>query len=211
MGDKLRCAHFSLLHTALYDVKLHEFFSVSERTTRRWQADGADLTNATRLLCFLRNLARPSASVERRLEDPDCERKLASLLNADASEDSFEDMVRDIAGDPDFEPFFNLPDPEEGDGDDASLGSFEARLMAELRHSLTGFSILVRMLEHGDKPDPEFLDRVFEGDARTVLANGGERITDRDLFAVMVAAERLMQAQIHRFNEVAKKMLKKVA
>lgn len=188
-------------------MKLHEFFGVSERTTRRWQAAGADLTNAPSLLRFLRNLARPSASVERRLEDPDCERKLASLLNTDTPEDSFEDMVRDIAGDPDFEPFFALPDPAEGDGDDASIGAFEARLMADLKQALTGFSILVRMLEHGDRPDPDYMDKAFNGDARIVLADGGPRITDRDLVAVVIAAEHLMAAQIHRFKQLAEGML----
>jgi hypothetical protein len=63
------------------------------------------------------------------------------------------------------------------------------------------------MLEHGNKPDPEFLDLVFEGDARTVLANGGERITDRDLVAVMLTAERLMAAQIHRFKKVSEMIM----
>lgn len=188
-------------------MKLHEFFNVSERTTRRWQAAGADLTDAPRLLFFLRNLARPSESVKRRLEDPDCERKLASFLNADAAEDSFEDMVKDLASDPDFEPFFTLPDPEEGDDDDACTGALQARLMADLRQALTGFGILVRMLEHGDRPDPDHMDQAFDGDARTVLANGGTRITDRDLVAVAIAAEHLMAAQIHRFKKVAEMML----
>jgi hypothetical protein len=205
MGDKLRCAPFSLLHTALNDVKLHEFFGVSERTTRRWQAAGADLKSAPRLLAFLRNLARPSESVERRLEDSDCERKLASLLNADETGDSFEDMVKDLAGDPDFEPFFALPESKEEE--DAGIGAFEARLMADLRQALTGFSILVRMLEHGDRPDPDYMDKAFNGDARIVLADGGPRITDRDLIAVAIAAEHLMAAQINRFKKVAEMML----
>jgi hypothetical protein len=123
------------------------------------------------------------------------------------SEDSFEDMVKALAGDPDFEPFFTLPDPEEGDDEDAGGGAFEARLMADLRQALTGFGILVRMLEHGDRPDPGHMDKVFDGDARTVLAEGGPRITDRDLVAVAIAAEHLMSAQIQRFKKVAEMML----
>jgi hypothetical protein len=67
--------------------------------------------------------------------------------------------------------------------------------------------ILVRMLEHGDKPDPDYMDKAFKGDARVVLAGGGPRITDRDLVAVGVAAEQLMEAQIHRFKKVAEMML----
>ena len=99
-------------------MKLHEFFSVSERTVRRWEAAGADLTSAPRLLSFLRTLARPSESVERRLEDLDCERRLVSFLSADEPEDSTA-----LAGDPGFEPFFTLPDAEEGGDDDAGVSS----------------------------------------------------------------------------------------
>jgi len=40
-----------------------------------------------------------------------------------------------------------------------------------------------------------------------VLADGGPRITDRDLVAVAVAAERPMAAQIHQFKKVAELML----
>ena len=40
-----------------------------------------------------------------------------------------------------------------------------------------------------------------------VLADGGPRITDRDLVAVAVAAENLMAAQIHRFKKVAAAMM----
>ena len=186
-------------------MKLHEFFGVSERTVRRWEAAGADLTSAPRLLAFLRNLARPSESVEQWLEDPDCERRLTSLLSAEDPENSFENMVKALAGDSDFEPFFALPDPDEGDH--AGGGAFEARLMVDLREALTGFGILVRMLEHGDRPDPDFMDKAFDGDARTVLAEGGPRITDRDLISVVIAAEHLMAAQIHRFKKVAEMML----
>ena len=71
---------------------------------------------------------------------------------------------------------------------------------------MNGFSILVRMLEHGDRPDPDHMDKAFKGDARVVLADGGPRITGRDLVAVVVAAEHLMAAQIHRFKEVAAAM-----
>ena len=74
---------------------------------------------------------------------------------------------RILAGDPDFEPFFTLPDADEGD-DDGGSGAFEARLMADLRQALTGFGILVRMLEHGDRPDPDHMDKAFKGDARVV-------------------------------------------
>jgi len=182
-------------------MKLHEFFSVSERTVRRWEAAGADLTSAPRLLAFLRNLARPSESVERQLEDLDCERRLVSLLNADEPEE-----LKALAGDPGFEPFFTLSDAEKGAEDDGGSGAFEARLMADLRQALTGFGILVRMLEHGDRPDPDHMDKAFKGDARVVLADGGPRITGRDLVAVVVAAEHLMAAQIHRFKEVAAAM-----
>ena len=196
-----------LFHTAPYCMKLHEFFGVSERTVRRWAAAGADLTSAPRLLSFLRTLARPSESVERQLEDLDCERRLVSLLTADEPEDSFEDNLKALAGDTDFEPFFALPGPEDGDDEDAGGGAFEARLMADLRQALAGFGILVRMLEHGDRPDPNFMDQVFDGDARVVLADGGPRITDRDLIAVAIAAEHLMAAQIHRFKKVAEVMM----
>jgi len=72
---------------------------------------------------------------------------------------------------------------------------------------VNGFGILVRMLEHGDRPDPGHMDKAFKGDARVVLAEGGPRITDRDLVAVAVAAEQLMEAQIHRFKKVAEAML----
>ena len=92
-----------LFYAAPNGMKLHEFFGVSERTVRRWEAAGADLTSAPRLLAFLRNLARPSESVGLRLEDPDCERRLVSLLNADEPEDS-----KALAGDPGFEPFSTL-------------------------------------------------------------------------------------------------------
>jgi len=54
--------------------------------------------------------------------------------------------------------------------------------LADLRQALTGFGILVRMLEHGDRPDPDHMDKAFKGDARVVLADGGPRITDRDLY-----------------------------
>jgi hypothetical protein len=188
-------------------MKLHEFFSVSKRTARRWEAAGADLTSAPRLLAFLRTLARPSASVERLLEDLDCERRLVSLLNATEPEESNEDRVKALACDPGFEPFFTLPDADEDDEEDAGGGAFEARLMADLRQALTGFSILVRMLEHGDRPDPDQMDKAFKGDARVVLAEGGPRITDRDLVAAVVAAENLMAAQIHRFKKVAEMMI----
>jgi len=93
----------SLFYAAPNGMKLHKFFGVSERTARRWEAAGADLTSAPLLLAFLRNLARPSESVERLLEDPDCERRLVSLLNAAEPEDSTA-----LAGDPGFEPFFTL-------------------------------------------------------------------------------------------------------
>jgi len=182
----------SLFYAAPNGMKLHEFFSVSERTVRRWEAAGADLTSAPRLLAFLRNLARPSESVGLRLEDPDCERTLVALLNAAEPEDSHEDRLKALAGDPDFEPVFTLPDAEEDGDDDGGSGVFDARLMADLRLALTGFGILVRMLEHGDRPDPDYMDKAFKGDARVVLADGGPRITDRDLVAVMVAAEHLM-------------------
>ena len=79
--------------------------------------------------------------------------------------------------------------------------------MADLRQALTGFGILVRMLEHGDRPDPDHMDKAFKGDARVVLADGGPRITDRDLVAVAVAAEHLMAAQIHRFKKVAEMIM----
>ena len=69
-----------LLHTALYGMKLHEFFGVSERTTRRWQAAGADLSDTRELMHFLRNMERPAASVEERLADPDCHDDLEELL-----------------------------------------------------------------------------------------------------------------------------------
>ena len=70
---------------------------------------------------------------------------------------------------------------------------------------MNGFGILLRMLEHGDRPDPGHMDKAFKGDARVVLADGGPRITDRDLVAV--AAEQLMAAQIHRFKKVAAAIL----
>ena len=38
-------------------------------------------------------------------------------------------------------------------------------------------------------------------------AEGGPRITDRDLVAAVVTAENLMAAQIHRFKKVAEAML----
>ena len=114
---------------------------------------------------------------------------------------------RILAGDPDFEPFFTLPDAEEDGDDDGGSGAFEARLMADLRQALTGFGILLRMLEHGDRPDPDHMDKAFKGDARVVLAEGGPRITDRDLAAVAVAAEQLMAAQIYRFKKVAEMMM----
>ena len=197
-----------LFYAAPNGMKLHEFFGVSERTVRRWEAAGADLTSAPRLLAFLRNLARPSESVERLLEDFDCERRLVSLLNATEPEESHEDKLKALAGDPGFEPFFTLPDAEEGDdNDNAGGGAFEAWLMADLRQALTGFGILVRMLEHGDRPDPDHMDKAFKGDARVVLADGGPRITDRDLVAVVVAAEHLTAAQIHRFKKVAEMMI----
>ena len=79
--------------------------------------------------------------------------------------------------------------------------------MADLRRALVGFGILVRMLEHGDRPDPDFLDVALKGDARLVLADGGARITDYDLVTVLVAAENLMAAQIHRFKKVAEMLL----
>ena len=63
------------------------------------------------------------------------------------------------------------------------------------------------MLEHGDRPDPDYMDKAFNGDARIVLADGGPRITDRDLVAVVVAAEHLMSAQIHRFKQLADRTL----
>ena len=72
---------------------------------------------------------------------------------------------------------------------------------------MNGFSILVRMLEHGDRPDPDHMDKAFKGDARVVLADGGPRITDHDLVAVVVAAEHLMSAQIHRFKKVAEMIM----
>ena len=40
-------------------------------------------------------------------------------------------------------------------------------------------------------------------DRGVVLADGGPRITDRDLVAAVVAAENLMAAQTHRFQKVA--------
>ncbi len=64
-------------------MQLHEFFGVSDRTTRRWAADGADLTDAAGLIRYLRNLMRPAQSVERRLADPDCFCDLDELLNGD--------------------------------------------------------------------------------------------------------------------------------
>jgi hypothetical protein len=51
------------------------------------------------------------------------------------------------------------------------------------------------------------MDKAFKGDARVVLADGGPRITDRDLVAAVVAAENLMAAQIHRFKKAAEGML----
>ena len=68
------------VHTAPNSMKLHEFFGVSERTTRRWQAAGADLSDTRELMHFLRNMERPAASVEERLADPDCHDDLVALL-----------------------------------------------------------------------------------------------------------------------------------
>lgn len=57
------------------------------------------------------------------------------------------------------------------------------------------------------RPDPDYLDKACNGDARTVRAGGGPRITDRDLVAAVVAAEHLMAAQIHRFKKLAERMM----
>ncbi|MCX8512685.1 MAG: hypothetical protein ORN83_13095 [Chthoniobacteraceae bacterium] len=73
-------APFILLPVGYNGVKLHEFFGVSERTTRRWQAAGADLSDTNELMHFLRNMERPAASVEERLADPDCHDDLEELL-----------------------------------------------------------------------------------------------------------------------------------
>jgi len=51
------------------------------------------------------------------------------------------------------------------------------------------------------------MDKAFKGDARVVLADGGLRITDRDLVVAVVAPEHRMAAQIHRFKKVAEMML----
>ena len=42
---------------------------------------------------------------------------------------------------------------------------------------------------------------------RSVVADGGPRITDRDLVAAVVAAEQLMAAQIHRLKKMAEMMI----
>ena len=86
-----------LLHPALYSVKLHEFFGVSERTTRRWQAAGADLCDPNELMHFLRNMERPAASVEERLADPDCHDDLEELLGGEDGYDDFEKEPVDLA------------------------------------------------------------------------------------------------------------------
>ena len=45
--------------------------------------------------------------------------------------------------------------------------------------------------------------QLLGGETVAWSADGGPRITDRDLVAVAVAAEHLMAAQIHRFKKVA--------
>jgi hypothetical protein len=96
-------------------------------------------------------------------------------------------------GDPEIDPLFALPESEKGG---PGIGTFEARLMADIRQALTGFGILARVLERGGRPDPDCLDTAFKGDTRAVLADGGRRITDRDLIAEVVAAEHLTAGQI---------------
>ena len=99
----------------------------------------------------LRNLLRPSASVEARLAEPDCERKLAQVLAEGGSAPSeFEEAIEEIT----------------------QGGCFQKRVMSELKTALTGLEICARLLERGEEADPEFLDKIFKGDTRTELANG---------------------------------------
>jgi hypothetical protein len=58
------------------------FFGVSRRAVHRWKAGGADITNAPRLLGFLRGQINPAPGVADRLEEADVEEALTGFLES---------------------------------------------------------------------------------------------------------------------------------
>jgi hypothetical protein len=60
--------------------RLASFFAVSRRAVHRWKAVGADITNAPRLLDFLRGQINPAPGVADRLVETDVEEALAAFL-----------------------------------------------------------------------------------------------------------------------------------
>ena len=61
-------------------MDLKTYFSVTDRTLRRWEVDGADLGNAESLCRYLRNLMRPSPTVEARIHSPTFEADVAQII-----------------------------------------------------------------------------------------------------------------------------------
>ena len=173
-------------------MNLQSYFKVTDRTLRRWKADGADLECAESLCGYLRNLMRPSPSVEARIYSPTFEKDVEAILNLQHEELDCYAFIKEVAGDPNFKPFFDLA--ELPDGPCYEPSAFSERVLEHMTMACTGLGIMVRLLEH----DPAL--EAHYGDARAAFAEGGSPVDDRDLLTLLITAERLLSAQAHRLQ-----------
>ena len=198
-SHKNRAPFLKQLHAGSLSVNLHEFFGVSVRTLRRWKADGADLECAESLRQYVRNQLRPAESGERRVYSPTFKEDLERILHPDRQETDCNAFLKDLAGDPDFEPPFDIAKLPDGPCYEPS--DFSARVLQELRTAFTGIGIMVRLLEGDTELEARY------GDARTAFAGDGPPVDDRDLMTLLILVENLLSAQLHRVHGSCKNLL----
>ena len=179
-------------------MDLKTYFSVTDRTLRRWEVDGADLGDAESLCRYLRNLMRPSPTVEARIHSPTFEADVERIIQATDHEVAEYDPMLELAGDPAFNPHFDLSGLPGGACYKPSR--FSARVLSEIKVALTGVEIMVRLLE-----DDQELEAYY-GDAREVFADGGSPVDDRDLMSLLFVTENMLSAQVHRLKACYRKV-----
>lgn len=175
-------------------MDLETYFNVTDRTLRRWKADGVNLQCAASLCSYLRNLARPSPGVEARICSPTFEADVEQILNPNQTLPlSSHDLLQDLAGDTEFVSTFDLS--KLPDGPSYGPSDFSARVLDDVRSVITGLDVMVRLLER----DPELHARY--GNPRAVFAGGGPPVDDRDLLTLLITAEGILSAQAHRLRK----------